>query len=214
MSNPVVALKDTFAIPQNQPFTGSVAPNDHAPANATWALTTGPAHGTVTAFGADGSFSYTPPNGFVGTDTFVYTLNDTGSTQSYSIGTVDLVVGAVQTTLKAWFNGKQVYLGFPAGYLVFDGFSFVRPQDAKFVAIVETDRAGPVLLPAPWPETQTLVQEALTWYNTWICEVIALDQTLITGTDVVSVIDPNNGVCVCGVSCMGTNLQYVKVTSA
>lgn len=119
----------------------------------------------------------------------------------------------MSASIKAWYNGQQVYLGLPDNSLVFNGSEFVRPQDAEFVAIVETVTAGPVTVPPPWPETQTLYQAALTWTNLWLCTVIDVDSASIDDTDVVVINDPNNGACVCGISCAGTDLQYVQVTT-
>jgi len=116
-------------------------------------------------------------------------------------------------SIKAWFNGRQVLLGLQQNALVFNGFEFVRPQDAKFVAIIETVTVGPENVPPPWPETQTIDQAALTWTNYWLCEVIAINQTTIGDQDVVAVNDPNNGACVCGISCQGRDLQYVQVAN-
>jgi len=119
------------------------------------------------------------------------------------------------STIKAWYKGQEVYLGVIANALVLDGDSFVRPQDAKTVAIVEVVVVGPELVPGPWPETQTLAQASLTWTNVWLCTVIeVLPDMPNADTDVVAVNDPNNGNCVCGVSCIGTSLQYVQVTPA
>ena len=54
-------------------------------------LVTGPAHGTLT-LQADGTFTYTPAAGFVGTDTFTYRAND--GTADTNVATVTLTVPA------------------------------------------------------------------------------------------------------------------------
>jgi hypothetical protein len=49
-------------------------------------LVSGPANGTVT-LNADGSFTYTPKAGFVGSDSFTYTANDVDTTRSSNVAT-------------------------------------------------------------------------------------------------------------------------------
>ncbi|MGN6525560.1 MAG: beta strand repeat-containing protein, partial [Burkholderiaceae bacterium] len=71
------AADDAFTVNENDSVTGTVASNDHGVANETntWAIATGPAHGTV-AMNADGSYTYTPTAGYAGTDSFTYTITD------------------------------------------------------------------------------------------------------------------------------------------
>jgi hypothetical protein len=114
-------------------------------------------------------------------------------------------------SIKAWYNGQQVYLGIQANALVFDGQNFVRPEDTEYVAIVETVSVGPETVPQFWPVTRTIEQEALTWTNTWLCKIIALNQESVIAIDVQAVNDPNNGDCLCGIFCDGVDLQYAQV---
>ena len=58
----------------------------------TAALVTGPSHGSVT-LNADGTFSYTPEANFTGSDSFVYTAND--SALASNEATVTITVGSV-----------------------------------------------------------------------------------------------------------------------
>jgi gliding motility-associated-like protein len=51
----------------------------------------GPSNGTVTLI-ADGSFTYTPDTGFVGTDSFVYSIVDSGAPQATDTATVYIYV--------------------------------------------------------------------------------------------------------------------------
>jgi hypothetical protein len=80
---------DTYRIKQNQTLVvpGTTLPlqplllaNDTDPDSPGTPLVavkvTNPSHGTITAFGTNGSFTYVPNNGFSGTDTFTYTAND------------------------------------------------------------------------------------------------------------------------------------------
>lgn len=116
-------------------------------------------------------------------------------------------------SIEAWYLGQKVYLGLPYNSLVFDGQQFVRPQDAKFVALVNPTVVGPVTVPGPWPETNTLNQAELTWSNLILAQVLNVTSPPVSGTDVIGITDPNNGACVCAVSCSGTDLQYVQVSA-
>ncbi|MCK9689636.1 Ig-like domain-containing protein [Scleromatobacter humisilvae] len=85
---------------ENAPITGSVASDASVvPGDAnTFALGgTHPAHGSVVV-NADGSYTYTPTNGYVGTDSFSYVVTDaSGAT---STATVSLSVVALPITAK------------------------------------------------------------------------------------------------------------------
>ncbi|WP_460239629.1 Ig-like domain-containing protein, partial [Aurantivibrio plasticivorans] len=93
-----VATDDSFATTPNTAFTtGNVLSNDQLIDNATISSvdTTG-VSGTVVNNG-DGTFDYTPASGFVGTETFTYTLTDLdGETSTATVSievTNSLVVG-------------------------------------------------------------------------------------------------------------------------
>jgi len=68
----------------------------------TLGIVTGPAHGVLSPFNADGSFTYTPNSGYSGTDSFQYKAND-GILDS-NIATVNLDVQSTLPTLS--FNGQ------------------------------------------------------------------------------------------------------------
>lgn len=211
-----VAVDDTYSVRVNTSLTANTADNDAAGPNLSAIsrqIVTDPMHGTIDSWPGNGIFTYTPTTDYIGTDSFQYQLTNFNTGDQSAVATVTLNVEASTNgpAIKAWYNGKLVYLGLDANSLVFDGSEFVRPQDAKLVAIVETTTVGPINLFAPWSETATLPQAALTWTNMWLCTVVAVDQTPIADHDVVTVIDEHNGACICGVSCNGTELQYVQV---
>lgn len=74
-----VGLPDVFTVLQDTPLESitSVLSNDTGPLGATLSsvLATAPTHGVLDLL-PDGTFSYTPDLGFVGTDTFSYFTND------------------------------------------------------------------------------------------------------------------------------------------
>lgn len=88
-----VANNDTYDAVAGQPLVVSVAngvlKNDTVEGGAplTAALVAGTANGTV-ELAADGSFTYTPVNGFVGTDTFTYTANASGQVSNAATVTI------------------------------------------------------------------------------------------------------------------------------
>ncbi|MEG4517777.1 MULTISPECIES: DUF4347 domain-containing protein, partial [unclassified Microcoleus] len=83
VNNFPVAGTDSYTVLHDQilPPGLSVLNND-SDANSdplTAALVTGPSNGTI-AFNPDGNFTYTPKAGFVGTDTFTYSVSDGAAT--------------------------------------------------------------------------------------------------------------------------------------
>ena len=66
------AVNDTASTMANTPLSSSVAGNDvGVQAGSTFSKATDPAHGTVTV-NPDGSYTYTPTNGYAGPDSFTY----------------------------------------------------------------------------------------------------------------------------------------------
>ena len=78
-NNAPVAVGDIFNTPINTAITASVLPNDFDPDGDNIVVTTTPLtlpmSGTV-VLNSDGTFTYTPNNGFVGNDFFVYEVCD------------------------------------------------------------------------------------------------------------------------------------------
>ncbi|PKQ69743.1 Ig-like domain-containing protein [Raineya orbicola] len=100
---PPVASNDTAGTQPNTPVNGNVSPNDNLPAGGTYTftVTTPPANGNVT-MNPDGSYTYTPNPGFVGTDTFTYTVcNQLGQC---STATVTITVGQPPLAVNDEYN--------------------------------------------------------------------------------------------------------------
>ena len=72
-----VAAGESFSGAEDTPISGSVVGNDYDPDGDTvsWALATGPAHGTV-VFNSNGTFTYTPNANYNGPDSFTYKIID------------------------------------------------------------------------------------------------------------------------------------------
>jgi hypothetical protein len=117
-------------------------------------------------------------------------------------------------TIKAKFRGKTVLLSIPDNSLVFDGREFVSPKKAKRVMLGLIGQAN-FMSPGPVTLDQFQSRHALIMRNYFLCTVLGTDVSS-TGqpSDVITIPDPNDGICLCGVTCTGTNIQYVKVTYA
>ncbi len=89
-----MAQDDAVSSTKNIPVTGSAAPNDFEPnAGQTLTFTTisSPLNGTVT-MQANGTFTYTPANNFVGGDSFKYKVCDNGSPSKCDTATVYVTI--------------------------------------------------------------------------------------------------------------------------
>ncbi|MBL8574047.1 MAG: DUF4347 domain-containing protein, partial [Hyphomicrobiaceae bacterium] len=77
VNDPPVATDDGYATTVNTGVSGDVSGNDSDPDGnpLTFALATGPAHGSVT-LNPNGTFTYTPNGGYAGSDSFTYTADD------------------------------------------------------------------------------------------------------------------------------------------
>ncbi len=77
VNDPPVAVREGFATPSDQTLAGNVLSNDEDVDNDPLSaiLVADVSDGTLT-FNADGSFTYTPDNNFLGIDAFTYKAND------------------------------------------------------------------------------------------------------------------------------------------
>ncbi len=89
--SPPVAVDDAATTPKNTPVTIDVLANDTDADGDPLSVTnlTAPAHGSV-ALNADGTVTYSPNAGFLGTDTFTYTANDGTSDSNVATVTVEV----------------------------------------------------------------------------------------------------------------------------
>ena len=96
-----VAVNDSYSTNKNVTLSidapGVLANDTDADAgdalSAIWV--SGPAHGTLTTFNAEGSFTYTPIGGYAGPDSFTYKAND--NTADSNVATVTITVIAVNS---------------------------------------------------------------------------------------------------------------------
>jgi VCBS repeat-containing protein len=73
--DPPTAPDQSFTATEDQVFTGALRGTDPDDDPLTFAIATGPAHGTISVQ-ADGSFTYTPDANYTGPDSFTFTASD------------------------------------------------------------------------------------------------------------------------------------------
>ncbi|RXG12996.1 gliding motility-associated-like protein, partial [Leeuwenhoekiella aestuarii] len=97
LGNSTVANDDAYFTLIDEIISGNVLENDFDPEGQTQTVDTsvtplnGPVNGTL-AINADGSFTYTPDDGFVGTDQFTYQIVDSGAPVATDVATVYITV--------------------------------------------------------------------------------------------------------------------------
>ncbi len=91
--NTTVASDDMFESNPDEAVDGDVTLNDYDPEgdNQTFTLITTPPNGDI-IFNANGTFSYTPDPGYIGTDVFTYQACDDGTPTACDIATVYVLV--------------------------------------------------------------------------------------------------------------------------
>ncbi len=94
-NRPPIANDDPFTIDEDTELIGNLLPNDEDPDGDDLVINTvpvdGPDHGTL-VINPDGSFSYTPDEDYVGSDTFVYEVCDDGVPAKCDQATVTITV--------------------------------------------------------------------------------------------------------------------------
>ena len=92
-----IAVDDAYTTPVVVPAPGVLGNDSDPDADPlTAAVASGPANGTLMLNG-DGSFTYTPDPGFVGTDRFTYTASDGEATSNPATVTISVVAGSPMT---------------------------------------------------------------------------------------------------------------------
>ena len=76
VNRPPTCTAGDVSTAEGTPLTGSVSCTDADGDALTYAVGDGPAHGTLSAIGAGGTFTYTPAAGFSGNDSFTFKAND------------------------------------------------------------------------------------------------------------------------------------------
>ncbi len=102
--NITVANDDAYNSTPGATVSGNVLDNDSDPEGDMQTVSTTPVddvdNGTL-VLNADGTFSYVPNDGFIGTDSFVYSVCDDGTPQACDQATVYITVGGAGNTTDA-----------------------------------------------------------------------------------------------------------------
>jgi hypothetical protein len=93
------------------------------------------------------------------------------------------------------------------GSLVYDGHNFVSPLIAQFIALYSVPVDAVSL-----PHRDVILQ-----LQTQTCigaKVVEVDAAPAASTDpsVIAQPDPSGGICICGLTCTGTDLRFAVVT--
>ncbi|PVW16333.1 DUF7507 domain-containing protein [Marixanthomonas spongiae] len=109
-NDPPVANNDTNTTEVDVPVSGTVISNDFDPDGDPITVTnnTAPANGAVTV-NPDGTYTYTPNPGFVGEDTFEYTICDNGSPALCDTATVTIYI--VENNANITVANDDAYYG-------------------------------------------------------------------------------------------------------
>jgi hypothetical protein len=116
--------------------------------------------------------------------------------------------------VSAYYKDGTANINVPNGSLVYDGTSFVAPNKAKTIALIYTSESI-ANRPGPYPIERFLSPDnTLTWTNLWVCTVIGvLNQANQNPVDVVTRPAPAGGMCICGITCDGINVQGILVST-
>jgi len=109
-------------------------------------------------------------------------------------------------------NGVQQVIDVDAGDLVLSNQAFVSPQTAPSVTLVGASYDSTFtpfsITPVP-PGGLSLLNSQQQEVRVCWREPVGTDD--YPNQDLIVEPDPTGGVCVCGISCSGTNLSYVQV---
>ena len=103
-------------------MTGQLGVTAPSGQTLTYAMVTGPGHGTVTLSASTGAFTYTPAGGFAGTDSFTFDAKDSGGTSNTATETVSVMAPAM---------GGGGALGLDSLWMLGAGLLFSRSRRKK-----------------------------------------------------------------------------------
>jgi gliding motility-associated-like protein/uncharacterized repeat protein (TIGR01451 family) len=138
-NNPPVAVDDQYTTPRDVPVSGNVLNNDSDPENQPLTVNTtpvtSPSHGTVVQR-ADGTFTYTPAPGFVGTDSYVYRVCDSEGACSQATVTINVTPAIVGIAIAKLATPATVVAGQTLTYTITvtnNGPSTIQPNEIFYV---------------------------------------------------------------------------------
>jgi hypothetical protein len=104
-------------------------------------------------------------------------------------------------------SGNTATLDVADNVLVFDGSEFLTPKTGSYVMLYALDVAA---LSMPFKDVAAQPLLAAVKIRSIVKSV---DNTSVLVTDplLVAAPDPSGGLCICGITCAGTDLAFVKV---
>ncbi|WP_428657680.1 Ig-like domain-containing protein [Runella sp.] len=137
---PPVATDDINNTPINTPVSGNVLTNDDDPQGLPLTVNTAipticpPQHGTV-VMQANGNYTYTPTNNFVGTDKFCYVVCNSAGLCDTAIVTIDILPPITTNNVVANDDATQTQVGIPVKIRVLA--NDFDPQGDKFASVTK-----------------------------------------------------------------------------
>ncbi|NSL89936.1 DUF11 domain-containing protein [Chitinophaga sp. Mgbs1] len=135
-NNPPIAVDDNYTTPRDVPVSGNVLTNDSDPEGQPLTVkttpVTSPANGTVVQR-ADGTFTYTPNTGFVGTDSYVYEVCDNQGACAQAKVTITVQPAVTDLKITKSASPSPVVAGQPLTYTITvtnNGPSTILPTEA------------------------------------------------------------------------------------
>jgi hypothetical protein len=190
-SPPPVAVNQAYSTPFNTPLTVA-APgllSGDSGTGITVTSTTAPSHGTLSAIGTGGSFTYTPATGFSGNDTFTYTITDSASRTATA--TVTLAVGIPPFIIPAGDTATFTNPQFGAcnnlswGYQLNGVTNVVLFTKPLSCAPGPDQNAGPNVTIGPFPTPMTLLVflTDITCSITYYSDGTPVDHVVVSGSN-------------------------------
>lgn len=200
-NDPPFAGDDAALTPMNVPVSGQLLTNDYDP-NPGDIITpnttpiSGPSNGTV-VINSNGTYTYTPSNGYVGPDQFVYEICDDGTPSLCAQATVYITVypgpGISFTITEPLCNGQSngsidITVNNAAAPLTYSWSNGATTEDLTGVAagtyvVTVTDAQGSVV-----QQTIELTQPAVLGVT-----VDVTDETTVNGCDGTAMANPTGG---------------------
>ncbi|KJD36903.1 hypothetical protein PW52_00105 [Tamlana sedimentorum] len=189
--NPPVAVNDTVTVTENQSVNIYALENDDLKSNASInRYDDESVNGGTIYLAQNGYFVYTPETGFVGTDTFTYTICDILSTPNCSTATITITVTDEGDAIAA----DDTYEVVETNAVTFD----VRENDAlldgaELTSIDSSQTNGTVVLNSDLTITYT-ANNGFSGNDTFTYSLCDNDltPTCVTGTVKITVIDEGN----------------------
>jgi hypothetical protein len=104
-------------------------------------------------------------------------------------------------------DGLQKQMGIADNTLVYDGYEFKEPSDLVYAMLYAVDTPA---LSVPYKEVPA---EQLSVAQRIRAKVVGKDpqQSPTSDGSLVVAADPTDGVCLCGLTCTGTEIRFAKV---